>query len=143
MSLAEAEGFQLDDFERFYNQYSRRVRVLVRRRTWDAATVDDLVQETFLRAFRARHRFDPTRPVWPWLAAITANVCNESLRKRRAVEEQWADVDQRVQQRCAPDDDPELRYIGAEQLAALDEALRSLIPRQRRVLEMRALDGRR
>lgn len=48
---------------------------------------EDAVQETHLRAWRNRHRFDPDRGAWKtWLYAIATNVCLDMLRgaKRRA-----------------------------------------------------------
>ena len=43
---------------------------------------EDVVQETFFRALRAIHRFDPERPLRPWLLGIAANRCRTSLSKR-------------------------------------------------------------
>ena len=43
---------------------------------------EDVVQETFLRALRAIHRFDRERPLRPWLLGIAANRCRTSLSKR-------------------------------------------------------------
>jgi len=53
------------------------LRVLAR----DAAVAEDLVQETFLQVHRARHTFQPPRPVKPWVYAIARNVF---LMQRRA-----------------------------------------------------------
>jgi len=47
----------------------------------DAAVAEDLVQETFLQLHRARHTFQPPRPVKPWVYAIARNVF---LMNRRA-----------------------------------------------------------
>lgn len=49
-----------------------------------AASVEDLAQETFLRAFRALHRFEgPTSGLRPWLATIATRVALNELRRRR------------------------------------------------------------
>lgn len=39
----------------------------------NAADAEDCAQETFERAWRAFGRFDPTRPLQPWLLQIAAN----------------------------------------------------------------------
>jgi RNA polymerase sigma-70 factor (ECF subfamily) len=43
----------------------------------------DVSQETFVRAYASLTRFDPDRPLAPWLFRIAANLCYGLLRKRR------------------------------------------------------------
>lgn len=43
----------------------------------------DLTQETFVKAYRARHRYQPDRPLRPWLLTIAANCQRDFLRRRR------------------------------------------------------------
>ena len=40
----------------------------------DAAVADDLVQETFLQIHRARHTYDSSLPLRPWVMAIARHV---------------------------------------------------------------------
>jgi RNA polymerase sigma-70 factor (ECF subfamily) len=70
-------AYQGGDTEAFGTVYAalrgaltRYLRALVR----DSAIADDLVQETFLQLHRARHTFQPPRPVKPWVYAIARNV---------------------------------------------------------------------
>ena len=47
----------------------------------DRTLAEDCVQETFLRAWRARHTFDSAKgPLRPWLFAIERNVITDVLR---------------------------------------------------------------
>ena len=46
----------------------------------DAAEADDAAQEAFIRAYRALDRYDPGRPLRPWLLSITANAARNRLR---------------------------------------------------------------
>ncbi|MGE5603199.1 MAG: RNA polymerase sigma factor [Nitrososphaerales archaeon] len=48
----------------------------------DAAEAEDVSQEAFVRAFRAFHRFDRSRPFRPWLLTIVANLARN---RRRAL----------------------------------------------------------
>ena len=55
-----------------------------RRRFHDAGTAEDLVQETFVRAYRAFDRLPDDSRVRPWLHQILANLCiDEANRCRR------------------------------------------------------------
>jgi RNA polymerase sigma-70 factor (ECF subfamily) len=46
----------------------------------DADDAEDVAQETFINAYRARHRFDPSRPIRPWLMSICANLARNRRR---------------------------------------------------------------
>jgi RNA polymerase sigma-70 factor, ECF subfamily len=49
----------------------------------DPAVAEDLVQETYLRALKARHKVDPRENVRSWLFTILHNVWRNELRRRR------------------------------------------------------------
>lgn len=46
----------------------------------DADDAEDITQETFLRAYHGLKRFDPTRPLRPWLLSIAANLARNRHR---------------------------------------------------------------
>ena len=46
---------------------------------------EDLAQDTFVRAFVHFERFDPERPVLPWLIAIARRLCLDVLRRRKVM----------------------------------------------------------
>jgi RNA polymerase sigma-70 factor (ECF subfamily) len=43
---------------------------------------EDALQDALLRAWRGLHRFEPDRPLAPWLYRIATNVCLDALAKR-------------------------------------------------------------
>jgi RNA polymerase sigma-70 factor (ECF subfamily) len=43
---------------------------------------EDVSQEVFLRVFRSLRRWDPSRPLKPWIMGITANRCRTWLTQR-------------------------------------------------------------
>ena len=43
---------------------------------------EDVTQEVFLRVFRSLRRWDPTRPLRPWIMGITVNRCRTWLAQR-------------------------------------------------------------
>jgi len=44
---------------------------------------EDAAQETFWKAYRNYHRYDPSRSLLTWLLAIAAHHCIDEIRKRR------------------------------------------------------------
>ena len=46
----------------------------------DPDDADDVAQETFLRAWNHLKRFDPTRPLRPWLLSIASNLASNRRR---------------------------------------------------------------
>ncbi|MCB9526133.1 MAG: sigma-70 family RNA polymerase sigma factor [Myxococcales bacterium] len=46
------------------------------------AAADDLVQQTFLKVHRNRHRYQPGAPVTPWVMTIARNLATDMLRKQ-------------------------------------------------------------
>lgn len=72
-----------DDVRRAYAAYGPEVYRLAHRALGDAGAAQDAVQETFLRAWRAGDRFDPTRgSLRTWLFAIARNVVTDAARAR-------------------------------------------------------------
>jgi len=51
----------------------------------DQANAEDLVQETFLAAFRMLDRFDRSKPLRPWLRGIAKNKYLEFCRTKREI----------------------------------------------------------
>lgn len=74
------------DFNALYGTYAGAVRSRCRAICGNAADADEACQETFLRAWRARDRFDGRHPL-AWLQVIGRNTSLELLRKRRP----WVD----------------------------------------------------
>ena len=71
-----------EEFERLAMEHMNMLYRIARRLTRDQASAEDLVQETYLRAFRARDSFDLQQyGIRPWLVRIMHNL-NLSQSKR-------------------------------------------------------------
>ena len=66
----------------FTAKYQNLVFSLCLRMLGHREDAEDVAQESFLRIFRALHRWNPTRPVKPWLLTIVANRCRTALARR-------------------------------------------------------------
>ena|GEM_PF-571855 len=67
-------------------RYQSTLASLVFRYTGDAHACEDLVQETFLRAFRALSGYDPRYRLSTWLARIALNAARDHGRRRKVRE---------------------------------------------------------
>ncbi len=99
----------------------------------DAAEAEDVAQETFINAYKALGRYDPVRPIRPWLMRICANLA----RNRRRSVGRYLRALQRV---LANEPDPlsiherSVRNIDA---AALWQAVRRLSSHDQEVIYLR------
>ncbi|MBG0567009.1 sigma-70 family RNA polymerase sigma factor [Actinoplanes aureus] len=143
-----------DDFARRIEQHRRELRVHCYRMLGSYDEAEDLVQEAFLKAWRARDGFEGRSSLRRWLYRIATNVCLDALdgRRRRLLPDQ-ANPDYLPGQPAAtlvtgpwlqpfPDalrepvaprqDEPEAAAVARETLElALLAAMQHLPPRQR------------
>src|SRR3970282_229776 len=68
-----------DAFAVLVEEHQVAVYNLCCRMLGDPHLAEDAAQETFLRAFRSRGRFDPARSVRTWLLSIAAHHCIDAL----------------------------------------------------------------
>ncbi len=69
-------------FEAQLRKSYRQAYSLATRLTGNAAEAEDLVQETFLRAFRFFHRYDDSLPFTNWLYRIMSNAHIDGVRRK-------------------------------------------------------------
>jgi RNA polymerase sigma-70 factor (ECF subfamily) len=70
-------------FTYIVEQFQRPVYNLCYRMLGSAQDAEDAAQETFLRVYKAMHRYDRKRSFSSWLLSIAAHYCIDQLRKRR------------------------------------------------------------
>ena len=104
----------------------------LRRRIADRNELEDVYQETLMAFFQARHTYQPSRPLEPWLFAIARNVAADHARRywTRAGVEQLTDE---IPDRTAVDEprsDP-----------SLEDAMVKLPTQQREAFSMLKLEG--
>lgn len=133
-------------FDALFDRWAARLIHFLGRMVKDPAVAEELVQETFLRVYRARERYSANARFSTWLYTIAANTARNELRRpyRRHVHQS---VD------AEPDDDrPRLELVGDSQPvdtvvdaqrrgAVVEVALDALPERQRAALWLCAVEG--
>ncbi len=120
-------------FELLYEQEVDYVSRTIRGIVHTEAEVEDLVQECFARAYRARHRYRPDAPPGAWLHRIAVNTAISHLRRRRL--DQVLPLEMEV-----PVADRDLRQ--AEARATLETAMADLSPKIRAAVLMKHFEDR-
>jgi RNA polymerase sigma-70 factor (ECF subfamily) len=70
-------------FEALYAAYQHPILSYLYRLVGDAACAEELCQEAFARAYRARRSMDNVQNVRAWLYRIATNAARDQLRRRR------------------------------------------------------------
>jgi RNA polymerase sigma-70 factor (ECF subfamily) len=139
-------------FAALTERYRRELHVHCYRMLASFDEAEDAVQETFLRAWRARESFDGSALVRAWLYKIATNVCLDALRRsaRRLTSMQtmrevpWiTPYPDRLLDEIAPsEEEPEAVVVTRETIElAFLAALQVLPPRQRATLIARDVLG--
>ena len=81
---------EADAFDELYTLHSPAIYRLGWAMLRQTQAAEDVVQETFLRAHKARQRFDPGRASFgTWLYQIALNYCRSHLRRKRLITVPW------------------------------------------------------
>jgi RNA polymerase sigma-70 factor (ECF subfamily) len=125
-------------FADVYDAIAPRVRAFLLRRTRDAATADDLLQQTLLQIHRHRGSYLSGAPVLPWAFAIARRLSIDEFRHRRVDALFCADdVGDGDTTTISPDDE----FAGRE-VAMLVQAELARIPEtQRAAFELLRVEG--
>jgi len=128
-------------FDALFGRWAGPLLHYLQRMVRDAAAAEDLVQETFLRVHRARHRYRPDARFSTWLYRIATNLAlNELRRPRRRDAHRSINADGALELAAdapAVDAIAHARRVGAE----LEVAIAALPERQRAALWLSAVDG--
>lgn len=121
-----------EDFTAVYETHYPAVYRAVRGVVLDPDLAEDVTQDAFLKAFRARHRFQPTGRVEAWLCTIAVREAISRLR--------WTALQRRLLEASGRTTAPPPAAGTAD---LLDDLLQALSPGARAVVVLRFLHGYR
>jgi RNA polymerase sigma-70 factor (ECF subfamily) len=141
--LARAQQGDDEAFRALVERHSRSVFRLAFRMTGNEQDAEDVVQESFLRAYRQLERFEARANFGTWLYRIVANCSVDLMRAKQSRHDQ---------SRSEPIDDavdvgvetpgPERLAESAEIQRRVQEALGALSPLERAAFTLRHYEGR-
>ena len=126
-----------ESFEMLIRTYSRTLFAIAFAILQDCAEAEDVVQETFLRAWKTRWRVRDPQKFPAWLTAIARNCACDFLRKRRTVP-----LDDFASELSTPlTANPDEQSAAADSAEEIREALAQLPEQHRTALTLRYLQG--
>jgi RNA polymerase sigma-70 factor, ECF subfamily len=148
MNTIEATQSQ-DEFSALVEPHRRELQLHCYRMLGSYEDSEDLVQETFLRAWRKRESYEGRSSLRAWLYKIATNACLDVLKRRPRTTQSGSEVlwlqpypDELLEGIPAPDAEPDAAVVSKEtvELAFL-VAIQHLPPKQRAVLIVRDVLG--
>lgn len=132
----------LDWFGGAFARHEADVERVCRRLLGRSEEARDAPQEVFLRASRALHTYDRSRPLGPWLLTVAGNYCLDRLRRAATERRVFVDLDpEEAEPDSEPAPSPLGRLVAREERHALSNAIGELPLRYRVPLALRYFSG--
>jgi RNA polymerase sigma-70 factor, ECF subfamily len=158
MSAADADALLIDRvkqgdvraFEMLVVKYQRRIERLIGRMVRDVDLVQDIAQETFIRAYRAIPQFRGESAFYTWLYRIAVNTAKKALvelkRDPLVSESAYASSEDgeetsRVENELSDGETPEAVLATKEIAATVNAAVDALSEDLRQAITLREIEG--
>ncbi len=137
-------------FELLVIKYQRRIERLIARMVRDVDLVEDIAQETFIRAYRALPNFRGEAQFYTWLYRIAVNTAKKALMELKrdplVFENMMATSDDedetyRPRSEQTNSETPEMVLAAKEIADVVNAAMQSLPEELRQALTLREIDG--
>ena len=144
--VAKAREGDLAAFNELVQRYDRKIFRLAKHITQNDEDAEDVLQETFLKAFEHLGDFQGQSKFYTWIVRIAVNESLMKLRKRKSDRTVPLDEpvdtgeDQVVREVAVWEDNPEQKYSREEMAKILEEAVDTLRPAFRTVFVLRDIE---
>ena len=138
-------------FEMLVVKYQRRIERLIGRMVRDVDLVQDIAQETFIRAYRAMPQFRGESAFYTWLYRIAVNTAKKALvdlkrdplvtESARAGANDDDDETSRVERELTDGETPESLLASKEIAQAVSAAMDALSDDLRQAITLREIEG--
>ncbi|MGH9662241.1 MAG: sigma-70 family RNA polymerase sigma factor [Bryobacteraceae bacterium] len=147
MLVAQARGGNAAAFNELVERYGRGVFRVARNITQNREDAEDVLQDSFLKAYEHLGDFEGHSKFYTWLVRIAVNESLMKLRKRKWDKTVWldepveTDEDTVAREIAVWDDNPEQRYSREELHEILGKAVQGLAPAYRSVFVLRDIEN--
>jgi RNA polymerase sigma-70 factor (ECF subfamily) len=137
-------------FEMLVVKYQRRIERLIGRMVRDVDLVQDIAQESFIRAYRALPQFRGESAFYTWLYRIAVNTAKKALMEMKrdpiVLESSRADTEDgeetsRAENELTDGETPEALLASKEIAAAVNAAIEALSEDLRQAITLREIEG--
>jgi len=137
-------------FEMLVVKYQRRIERLIGRMVRDVDLVQDIAQETFIRAYRALPQFRGESAFYTWLYRIAVNTAKKSLVELKRdplvsesslANQEDGDETSRVENELTDGATPEALLASKEIAGAVNAAIEALSEDLRQAITLREIEG--
>jgi RNA polymerase sigma-70 factor (ECF subfamily) len=145
--VAQARLGDTGAFTELAERYQRNIFRLAQNITQNREDAEDVLQETFLKAYQHLPDFEGHSKFYTWIVRIAVNEALMKLRKRKWDKTVWLDEpvsvgeDAVAREIAVWEDNPEQRYSQEELRDILDKAVNGLAAPYRTVFALRDMEG--
>ena len=149
--VARAKSGDSRAFEMLVIKYQRRIERLIARMVRDVDLVQDIAQESFIRAYRALPQFRGDSAFYTWLYRIAVNTAKKALgdlkrdplvtESARAARNDDDDETSRVERELTDGETPEALLASKEIAQAVNAAIEALSEDLRQAITLREIEG--
>ena len=148
--VERAKRGEVSAFEMLVVKYQRRIERLVGRMVRDSDLVQDIAQETFIRAYRALPQFRGESAFYTWLYRIAVNTAKKALVEKKRdplvfegamVSTEDGEEPSRVENELTDGETPETVLAGRQVAAAVNAAIDALSEDLRQAIVLREIEG--
>jgi RNA polymerase sigma-70 factor (ECF subfamily) len=148
--VARAKAGEVSAFEMLVVKYQRRIERLISRMVRDADLVQDIAQETFIRAYRALPQFRGESAFYTWLYRIAVNTAKKALVERKRdplvsqsmlVSQEEGEEPSRIENELSDGETPEGVLATKEIAATVNAAINALSEDLRQAIVLREIEG--
>lgn len=128
-------------FEILQKKYKSKIAALIRRMVKDADDIEDLVQEAFIKAYKALPNFQFGYTFSAWLYRIASNNTIDFLRKKRfqmiSIDKPMGEDDDYYFEIKDEDPLPDIELISEERKKILNDAINNLPDNYKEIINLR------
>jgi RNA polymerase sigma-70 factor (ECF subfamily) len=145
--LAQARDGDTQAFGELVRRYESKIFRLAQHITQNREDAEDVLQETFLKAYEHLDQFQGNSKFYTWVVRIAVNQALMKLRRRKTDKSVSLDEtidtgeDTIVREIAAWDENPEQRFSREEIGQILESAIQALEPPYRSVFALRDIEG--